>query len=157
LFSTGAKRRREWRAIGEILELRLPKLAFSTGIESFLVLAQFALAAAVIIFVLPRLRLSIGDRMVMVAMTGVAAFFLWAITRVILQPLATQLPGNCESVGDLVKAIVSRNYGRLIARSGGWNEKELWNALRDLIAAETLIEPDQITPETPFPDGLHIF
>jgi hypothetical protein len=55
-----------------------------------------------------------------------------------------------------VKVIVSRNYGRLIERSGGWNEKELGNALRDLIADETLIEPDNITPETAFPDGLHI-
>jgi hypothetical protein len=134
----------------------MPKLAFSSGTESCLSLAYFALAAAVVVFVLPRLKLSIGDRMVAVALTGFAPFILWAVTRVKLQPLTTQFPEKCESVGDLVKVIVSRNYGRLIERSGGWNEKELGNALRDLIADETLIEPDNITPETAFPDGLHI-
>jgi hypothetical protein len=64
---------------------------------------------------------------------------------------------NCESAGDLVRSIVAKNYGTIANRAGGWNDKEVWNALRDLIVDAISPGPDKITPETSFPDGLNIF
>jgi hypothetical protein len=60
-------------------------------------------------------------------------------------------------VGDLVKLIVAKNFGRIAKRAGGWNDKDVWYALRDLIADAISLDPDKITPETSFPDGLNIF
>jgi len=92
-----------------------------------------------------------------VLLTGVGALILWAITRAKLQRLATQLPSKCGSVRDLVRFIVAKNYGAIAKRAGGWNDKEVWNALRDLITDAISLDPDKIKPETSFPDGLNIF
>jgi len=60
-------------------------------------------------------------------------------------------------VGDLVRLIVAKNYGAIAKRAGGWNDHEVWNALRDLIADAISLDADKITPETSFPHGLNIF
>lgn len=56
-----------------------------------------------------------------------------------------------------MKRIVAKNYGTVARLAGGWSDKEVWCALRDLITDETSVKPERITPETPFPDGLGIF
>jgi hypothetical protein len=156
ILSTGAQRRREWKGIEKSLVLKMPLLAFSQGVEACISLAFFGIGAGVVLFVLPKLVPSTGDRIVAFCFTCFCAFILWAITRAKLQPLATQLPAGSATVGDLTKAIVANNYGKVATRAGGWNEKELWDALRDVIADAT-IERELITPETPFPEGLNIY
>jgi len=49
------------------------------------------------------------------------------------------------------------NYGTLSEEAGGWNEKEVWKALRLFIADEISISPEKIAQDTPFPDGLNIW
>ncbi len=164
VLSNGGHRRKEWKTIEKCLALQMPELTFSNGVEACLSLAWFAVALAVVILFLPRQFLSplglpvhIGSWMGAILLTGIGALILWAITRAALQPLATQIPSECGSVSDLVRLIVVKNYGAIAKRAGGWNDKEVWNALRDLIADEISLDPDKITPETSFPDGLNIF
>jgi acyl carrier protein len=160
VFSRGGLRRKEWKTVEKYLALRMPRLTFSNGLETCFSLAWFAVAAAVVIWFLPRRFLSpwglpvhIGSWMGAIVWTGSGAFLLWAITWAALRPLATQFPTNCDSVGDLVRLIVATNYGRMAKRVGGWNDQEVWITLRDLIADAISVEPDQITPETSFPVG----
>jgi len=157
LLSSGTRLRSEWKEIEKSLVLKMPLLTFSQGVEACLSLAFFGIGAVVVLFVLPKLFPSTGDRIVAFCFTCFSAFILWVITRARLQPLATQLPAGGATVGDLTKAIVAKNYGKVATRAGGWNEKELWDALHDVIADAALVERERITPETPFPDGLGIF
>jgi hypothetical protein len=157
ILSAGAQRRIEWKQIETSLVLKMPSLTFSQSVETLLSLTFFGIGAVIVLFVLPKLIHSIGDRIVGFCLTCFVAFILWAITRAKLQPWATQLPSGTATVGELTKAILAKNYGKVAERSGGWNEKELWNALRDAIADAASIDRELITPETPFPDGLGIF
>ena len=157
ILSSGTQRRREWKRIEKSLVLKMPLLAFSRGVEACISLAFFGIGASVVLLVLPKLFPSTGERIVAFCFTCFCAFILWAITRAKLQPLATQLPGGGETVGDLTKAIVAKNYGKVATRAGGWNENDLWDALRDIIADATLVERERITPETTFPEGLSIY
>ena len=50
-----------------------------------------------------------------------------------------------------------KNYGTLADEAGGWNEKEVWKALRQFIADEISVDPGKITRDTTFPEGLNIF
>jgi hypothetical protein len=45
----------------------------------------------------------------------------------------------------------------LADEAGGWNEKEVWKALRQFIADEISVDPGKITRDTTFPEGLNIF
>jgi hypothetical protein len=155
LLSEGRWRRREWKALERQLALKLPRLAFSNGVEWSLFLGACGFALAAVAQLWP--RLDFGEWLMSVLGIAFATLFVWAITRARIQPLATRLPRKCETVRDIVSLIVAGNYGRLVKRAGGWNEKEIWNALRQFIADETSIEPAEITPETAFPDGLNIY
>jgi hypothetical protein len=157
LLSTGAKRRREWKEIQKILALKMPLLAFSQGVETSLSLAFVGMATMIALLVLPKTfpSMRIENRIGSFCFTFFGSSLLWAITRVTLQPLATELP--MVTVGELTKAIVARNYGKVVLRAGGWNEKELWEALRDFIADEISIKRERITRETLFADGLGIY
>lgn len=164
VLSSGGQRRKEWKTIEKYLAFQIPGLTFSNVIEACLSILFFAAAMGVVIWFLPRQFLSplglpvhIEKWMGAIGSTGVLALILWGITRAILRPLATQFPDNCESAGDLVRLTVAKNYGRIAKRAGGWNDKEVWNVLRDLIADATSLDPGKITPETSFPDGLNIF
>lgn len=119
----------------------------------FLGACGFALAAVAQLWP----RLDFGHRLITVLGIAFGTVFVWGLTRAWIQPLATRLPPNCETVRDMVNLIVAGNYGRLARRAAGWNEKEVWNALRQFIGDETSIEPTEITPETAFPDGLNIY
>lgn len=157
LLATGGNRQVQWEKIEKQLALRMPRLVFSGGVEACFTVVHYAAAMTVVFYFLPKLRLAVGARIWMIFLTGLGALISWAMARATLQPLATQLPLRCETVGELVKSIVSKNYGSVAARAGGWNDVEVWDALRRLIADETLIGAEEITPETSFPDGLNIF
>ena len=81
---------------------------------------------------------------------------LWIPSLLLTQRVGWVLPGNCRTVGGLVNVVVARNYGALADAAGGWNEKEIWMAWRELIADETGVDKAIIDRSTPFPEGLNI-
>lgn len=155
LLSEGRRRRREWKALERRLALKLPRLAFSKSVEWGLFLAACGFVLAAVAQLWP--RLDFGEWLMSVLGIGFGTIIAWATTRAWIQPLATRLPPNCETVRDAVNLIVAGNYDSLARSAGGWNEVEVWNALRQFIADEISIEPAKITPETAFPDGLDIY
>jgi hypothetical protein len=157
LSTKGGQRRKEWKGIEKSLALKLPELQFSNSIGFFLFLAHFAAVIAAMVFVLPSWRLDFGSWIGLILLIGFVALIFWLSTREKLQPLATGFPRNCETVGDLVKLILAKNYRTLKKRAGSWNEREAQSALRQFIADEVGIDPKTITPETSFPQGLNIF
>ena len=55
VLSSGGQRRNEWKTIEKYLALQMPALTFSNGVEACLSLIWFAVAVAMVIFVLPKL------------------------------------------------------------------------------------------------------
>ncbi len=86
----------------------------------------------------------------------VYSFILWLFILRALKPLARELPSSCETVGDLTKLVLARNYGTLASRYGCPAESDLLLALRQLIALETGIEMARISPATRIPQDLNI-
>ena len=55
MLSSGGQRRKEWKTIEKYLVLQMPELTFSNGVEACLSLIWFAVAVAVVIFILPKM------------------------------------------------------------------------------------------------------
>jgi len=143
--------------MGTQIGLELPKLAFSSRMEACLAIAHITPAVALIVLIASKLRFDAGIWLLILFMIAAGTLIVWVGTRSKLQSVATNLPRRCDTVRGLVKSIVSRNFGILCAGIGGWNDREVWEALRQLIADETSTNLEKIMPDTPFPDGLGIF
>jgi hypothetical protein len=75
----------------------------------------------------------------------------------LLAPFARTFPRSCETVGDLAKLTLARNYSKIATEHGISSELEVLAALRQLIAAEESIDVQTILPDTLFPEGLNIY
>jgi len=75
----------------------------------------------------------------------VLAGIMWMIAVLATRPLVWGLPGGCKTVGDLVNDLLVMNYGALANGAGGWNEREVWKVLRQVIASEFGHDPSYIT------------
>jgi hypothetical protein len=57
---------------------------------------------------------------------------------------------------DLVKVAVAQNHAKLAHQLGPCSSRELFSALRQLIAVETGCNSENISEQTAFPQGLNI-
>jgi hypothetical protein len=74
-----------------------------------------------------------------------------------MSPFARGLPLDCETIGDLTKVILARNYGVFAKQHCGSSEDDVLSALQQLIATETCRSVDEIPPYTLIPQGLNIY
>jgi hypothetical protein len=92
------------------------------------------------------------------ALVGIVSFIAVSVlAAAILSPFGRGFPRSCETFGDLVKLALARNYGQVAATHGMSSEKELAKSLLQLIAAEISLDADKLSPETLFPEDLHIY
>jgi hypothetical protein len=98
---------------------------------------------------------TLGAASVLVGVIGFISVFV--LVAVILNPLGRGFPRSCETFGDLVKLALARNYGKMAARHGMSSEKDVVQSLLQLVAAETAADVEKLSPDTLFPDGLHIY
>lgn len=144
-------RKRQWLGIQNHLNFVLPQLTWP------LWLVALSLLIVGLVLALPGLaRLgSFGSASVLLKI--VAAICVWVPVLVLLSPLARTFPRSCETFGDLVKLTLARNYAKIASEHGASFEREVLQALRQLIAAEEGIDVKEISAETLFPEGLHIY
>jgi hypothetical protein len=146
LLSRGPHRLRQWKDLEWRTTLKSPVLEHPTGVMwgLFTVL----IAAATRFSLIGWTDRTVFDSLILMAGNWLLAAVFWLAAMVATRPLVWGLPGGCDTVGDLVNNVLAKNYGALSDEAGGWNEKEVWKALRRLIA-------DQISwtlrksPETP--------
>jgi hypothetical protein len=144
-------RKKQWRAMQDHLSFALPELRWP------LWLVALPLVFVGLLFTLgwPRLVSFLGPASWLLAVVG--GFCLWVLVLKLLAPLARTLPRSCETVGDLAKLTLARNYSRIATEHGISSEREVLEVLRQLIAAEESIDVQTILPETLFPEGLNIY
>jgi len=141
-------REKTWRAMQKHLEIEFPGLAFPRGILLLCLIAPVTLLVCAKEF----LGLKLG-------WTGLIAFsFLLVLPAIFAcRPLARSLPFGCETVGDLAKAILARNYAVFATHHGGSAGDDVLSSLRLLIASEAGVQLSDVLPDTRIPSDLNIY
>jgi hypothetical protein len=87
---------------------------------------------------------------------GSIVLILLALRAAMLYP-ARAIPASIETVGDLAKAVIARNYKSFANAHGSSRERGVLPALRLLVAIQTCINIEKILPETRIPLDLNIY
>jgi hypothetical protein len=132
-----------WRALRRAIGLRLPLLRRPRWVMSASVLAVFASA------ILTPWALSLGlfNGAVLVGiLTAYAAAHCFSWLTV---PLATELPSDCVTVGQLAEATMARNYQAILEESREpIGNAEAWNLLRTILSEHRGIPSGSIDRNT---------
>jgi hypothetical protein len=146
------RRKKYWRKIQDRLNYTLPQLRWPL----WLVTLWLLLTGSTLYFLFGLKMLgALGVASVLVGIIAVLSVLV--LVAVVLSPLGREFPGSSKTFGDLVKLFLARNYGKLAARHGMSSKAEAAQSLLQLIASETCSDVDELSSETPFPDGLHIY
>lgn len=145
-------RKKQWRSLQDDLNYVLPQLTWPLWLLAFGLL--LAGATLYFLFGLKMLK-TLGAASTLVGVIGFISVFV--LVAVILNPLGRGFPRSCETFGDLVKLALAHNYGKMAARHGMSSEKEVVQSLLQLVTAETAADVEKPSPDTLFPEGLHIY
>jgi acyl carrier protein len=149
LVPVGA-RRSSWQRLGERLEWRLPSLVrpawMIRGLE-FLVLIWLA----AVIF-------SLGWVGGFSWSTFTSAIAVWFLSSILLSiaayrltaPFATEFPGECLTVREMVQSALGLNYDRIKSKSQGWDRLEVWECLRAIIVTQLGVAPADVVESASF-------
>ena len=69
----------------------------------------------------------------------------WILLVTLTSPCAVCLPKGCETVAGAVRTVVDHNYGRAEVRSTTWEEEQVWEKVREIIAETLGIETTKVT------------
>lgn len=139
----------QWASLQSELGLELPRL----NLPSWLLLLCLILPASLLVYagIFMGLRISGG-----IIAIGSIVLTLLALRAAMLYP-ARAIPANLQTVGDLAKAVIARNYKSFASAHGSSPERSVFPALRLLIAMQTCINIEKLFPETRIPSGLNIY
>lgn len=147
----GDSRRLAWKALADSLGWRLPELRRPKGLETSLAVG-FLLAVTVAI-----IGGAIGYLPVAAWLTiGLGAWpTVWLCYRA-TTPLAVHFPPQCLTVGNATDAILALNFAKITQEREAWNEREVWNALRDTIVGQLGVEPEAVVRSARFVEDLRV-
>lgn len=141
-------RRTKWRQVQEHLKLGFPELVFPGG----LVLVCLIAPATLLIWVNKHFGLEFGWFKLIIY-----GLVLALPTIIACAPLARSLPLDCETVGDLTKAVLAKNYAVFAKHHSGSTKEDVLSALLVLVASETGLQAGKVLPETRIPADLNIY
>jgi hypothetical protein len=132
----------------EHLDLHFPQLA----VPGWLLLLCLTIPTALLIFATESIGLSINWFGIIIGSLILDVCAMYACA-----PLARSLPRGCETLGDLAKAVLARNYAAFAKSNAGSSEEDVLSSLRLLVAAQIDIEVGKVLPETRIPSDLNIY
>ena len=143
----GWRRRRIWRRLEASMRLRLPPLEYSAWAK--LGILAVGLCAAVSPFAFDVIPVSALPLFASLALITPLACIVLARLAI---DLAVAFPDGHNTVGQLARDVLARNYTILAAQSAGGagNPVEVWNTLTRLIAHQLQIDASEIRPEDEF-------
>jgi hypothetical protein len=68
------------------------------------------------------------------------------IMLVLLDP--GKVPPDCQTLGDLSRKVTGLNFGKLSDEGAEPRDKDLWNALVEVLSEDTLLPKSEIQAET---------
>jgi len=137
-------RRRKWQLLQQAARVEIPDLQFPRSLI-VLIAAIGTLLSAVLLYVTYVYRARSGASLALWGVVGIV-FIMYAVSK-LCAPLAVAFPDHAVTIGDLARGVLSRNYRQLAASIGGYNEADVWEALRGVIADQTGVEKDKVRPD----------
>jgi hypothetical protein len=138
-----------WASLQSELGLELPRL----NLPSWLLLLCLISPVPLLFYARFVMGLRISGGFIAI---GSIVLTLLALRAAMLYP-ARAIPANLQTVGDLAKAVIARNYKAFASAHGSSRERGVLPALRLLIAMQTCISTEKLLPETRIPSGLNIY
>ncbi len=80
---------------------------------------------------------------------------LWLCYRA-TTPLAVRIPAQCLTVGNATEAILALNFAKIAEEREAWNDREVWNALRDTIVGQLGVKPEAVVRSARFVEDLRV-
>jgi acyl carrier protein len=148
-----SKRGAAWQRLGEGLGWRLPALV-RPGRVRYAFLVIFLTWSAIVIFAWGRLtgfalEAAVAHLFVLGAGTVLLGIAVYQLTR----PLVTGFPS--PDIRGILPMILVANFGTFrINNRQGWNDHDVWEALRTIVAEQAGVAPDQLTDSTSFVNDL---
>lgn len=138
-------RRANWQRLQSATDIHIPDLEFPTWLQlsfvAFGMMMSFATTAAIY----HRLGFQLG------AVYGLIALVVGGLIAAMLTKLskfaAVAFPHRAVTVGDLSRDVLAANHAQLAAAVGGWNKKEVWEALCRVIVNQTGVDREKVKPE----------
>ena len=144
-----AHRHRVWRAMEKATGLRLPQLRRPRWVCAIAILATFATAVAVPVWL--SLGLFSGALLLAILTAFAAGYCVYWLT----VPLAYQFQPDCITVGQFATATLARNYRPLVEESAKCpSDAEVWATLQAIAAEQLGVRPVDIAKQTSFGENL---
>jgi acyl carrier protein len=135
------QRKSAWRKIARLSGLRLPTLCLPEwAVLVALVSAVFVVVGGALVFEWP-----FGA---MLLVRGFVAFFLtcWVVGAV----FSNGLPRHLQTVGQLTKAVLAKNFAKLSGEINNFDRNEVWEAVRILVADQLGVGLEKVTKDARF-------
>ena len=136
------QRKAGWRKMQQLSGLRFPRLR----------LPRWGIHVAVICLVL--FAVAIGALAVgwpwhwLLILPGFVVFLLacWAVDAF----FGTELPKHFQTVGELAKAVLAKNFAKLSGEVADYDRNEVWESVRILVADQLDVDLEKVTKESRF-------
>jgi len=133
-FLPSQGRRKAWKSLQDSICLKLPPLQLPVGIMKGALLLGLAtwplcfLAAYQAKGLLPAIFLTVFP-----GCSPILVFMGTLTTCMLISPIHTELPGECQTVGGLTRSIIKESYGSQALEKDRWDDHEVWEDLVSLI------------------------
>jgi hypothetical protein len=125
-----------WKYLSKFTGLRLPNLVRPMWMENVILLTFFTLMFLGMVLMFFRIWSVL-----------VLSFLFLILAYKLTENFAVCFPTYCSNLGDTVKAILSMNFGKILAEKGSWNQKDAWNALQFIFFVELGVLPEEVKKE----------
>jgi acyl carrier protein len=135
------QRKSAWRKISRLSGLRLPSLCLPDwAVLVALVSAVFVVVAGALLFEWPF--------SFMLLVRGFVAFILtcWVVSAV----FGVGSPRHLQTVGQLTKAVLAKNFAKLSGEITNFDRNEVWESVRILVADQLGVGIEKVTKEARF-------
>jgi len=135
------RRKAAWRKIQQLSGLRLPRLRLPRwGVHAAVIcLVLFAVVAV----------LAVGwPWHWLLILPGFVVFLLACLTVDAL--FGTELPDHLQTVGELAKAVLAKNFAKLSGEVTAYDRNEVWESVQILVADQLDVDLEKVTKESRF-------
>src|SRR5262249_48986798 len=73
---------------------------------------------------------------------------LFVIINLLIFPFGSSIPSSCRTIKGLVKSILNSDCGRIAVLEKGWQEQEVWGALRCVLVEALNVRSEEIYPDS---------
>jgi acyl carrier protein len=151
------QRRAQWRRLAAALGLPLPPLCRPAGLTHFLNGTSLGLFTLGIIgYLIEHPRGAVGWLVFTAFGLILVCFVKYRIVHFLTTPWAVCFPDEYATVRGLLRWLLLRDYGRILAQDAEWQDDEVWPALQEQLAKAFGVPREKITPDADFVRDLKV-